>query len=400
MSTAAAMQNVSQPDVPEVEEYPVTPAHSRKAAESLTKATSSIILDDPFYGALLLKLEYLENNRLKTTQTNGFHVQYNARYISELPISQIKGVLRHIVAHIAHLHHLRRGARSQKKWDAATDHTVNLIGREAGWDLPPDHLADDQYKDMAAEHIYTLLPDDDGGGDSEGDDNQPSWNFGGVADAPYKDESERRQMEQDTIQEVMQAGNAAKNMGKLPAYVERWLEELRDSQLPWRELLAKFFKAINKDDFSWNKANRRYLQEGWYLPALYSHNCGPVVLAIDTSGSIGEEELAEFIAELNGIIKFAKPSLVHVVYCDAKVQQVEKYTEHDDVRATKPKGGGGTAFEPVFEWVEENNITPECLIYLTDMYGSFPSKEPNYPTMWVSTSDVKEAPFGQVIRMN
>jgi predicted metal-dependent peptidase len=395
-ATAAVPQTIEQQ--PEVEMYPVTPQHSAQADKDIKRAVNSVILDDPFYAAILLNREILEDNSVKTTKTNGKMIRYNARYIAGLTLPQIKGLLRQVAFHIASLHTVRRMNRDKEQWDYATDMVSNAIGSEAGWELPPESPVDMSYKDMSAEEAYTKIPPappSEGQGQGQG-----GWNSSELEDSPgAENEGERKQLEMDLIQEVSQAAQAAKNMGKLPAHVERLLDKITDAKLPWKDLLSRFFKSVNKDDFSWNHPNRRYMQMGLYMPSLYSNNCGPVVLAIDTSGSIGQKELAEFIAELNGIIKHAKPSKVHVVYCDARVQRTEEYGPHDDVRATKPKGGGGTDFEPVFAWVKEKGIEPECLVYLTDMYGSFPSKAPHYPTIWVSTSEIKEAPFGKVIRM-
>jgi predicted metal-dependent peptidase len=396
-ATAVAVKQTSEQQ-PEL--YPVTPQHSAQADKDMKRAINAVILDDPFYAAILLNRDIIEDNSVKTTKTNGKVIKYNARYVAGLTLPQIKGLLRQTAFHIASLHTVRRQNRDKTQWDYATDMVSNAIGAEAGWELPPESPIDMSYKDMSAEEAYTKVPpappsDGQGNGQSGG------WNTSELEDTPgSENEAEAKQIEMDLIQEVSQAAQAAKNMGKLPAHIERLLDKITDAKLPWKEILAKFFKSINKDDFNWNVPNRRYLASyGIYMPSLYSHNCGPVVLAIDTSGSIGQNELAEFIAELNGIIKHAKPSKVHVVYCDAQVQRTEEYGPHDDVRATKPKGGGGTRFEPVFEWVKEQNIQPECLVYLTDMYGSFPDKEPHYPTIWVSTSEIKEAPFGKVIRM-
>jgi predicted metal-dependent peptidase len=390
MSTATALK--------EVEQYPVTPAHSATAKKRLTRAVSSVILDDPFYGAMAVKFNMIENNKIKGTRTDGKNIEYNARYVSDLTDSQTKGLLRCITASVVQAHHLRRGARDSGKWNKASDGVVYGLGREAGWDLPPDAQKSPDYKDYSVEHAYTLIPDSDDDGDGDGDGD--GGGMTAVADAPgSKDEATRKQMEAELNSDVINAYNAAKMMGNAPAHMERYIEELLDAKLPWKTLLARYFKSVSKDDFSWNVPNRRYLQMGYYLPAMHSHTCGPVVLAIDTSGSIGPAELKEFISELNGLVKQAKPSKVYVLYCDAEIQRVEEYGPHDDVRATKPAGGGGTAFEPVFQWVHEKGIQPECVVYLTDMYGSFPKKTPTYDTIWVSTSDIKTAPFGKVIRM-
>lgn len=378
----------------------ITKEECDRAAATVTKAVASIVLEDPFYGFLLLKLNIVQDNTphnpCGTAYVDGKNLGYNAKFINSLTLPQVKGLFKHEVMHVANCHHLRMQTRDHKKWNDATDYVINAIGEEAGWDLPPGGLMDSQYKDYSAEHVYQLLPDP-----PEGDDGQSSSNFGAVLPHPDgNSESERNLLEQEVVASVLEAANEAKVRGKLPAALERFVEKIRECRLPWRELLARFFKATAKNDYSLMRPNRRYLANGIYMPSLYSTNCGPVVIAIDTSGSITNDELQSALEELNGVIKQARPESVTLVYCDAAVQRVEKYHEHSDIRSTKPKGGGGTAFEPVFNWIKEQRMNPECLIYITDMYGSFPEKAPHYQTLWISTSGVNEAPFGKVLQLN
>jgi predicted metal-dependent peptidase len=134
---------------------------------------------------------------------------------------------------------------------------------------------------------------------------------------------------------------------------------------------------------------------------------GPHLIAVDTSGSIGEKELSEFQAEVQATLDECKPDAIDVVYCDCRVNGVQEFTPGDLVKL-RPMGGGGTMFEPVFDYIVSADLPesaeysryehdePECLIYLTDGYGSFPESAPNYPVLWASTQ--KETfPFGQVV---
>ena len=124
---------------------------------------------------------------------------------------------------------------------------------------------------------------------------------------------------------------------------------------------------------------------------------GEIVIAVDTSGSIGRIELEQFAGEISAISEEAQPEAIHVVYCDAVVQSTQGFTASEPIRLG-PKGGGGTDFRPVFEWVEENDIAPMCLIYLTDLCcDSFP-QETEYPVLWVSDSR-RTAPFGETVRI-
>ena len=124
---------------------------------------------------------------------------------------------------------------------------------------------------------------------------------------------------------------------------------------------------------------------------------GDIVIAVDTSGSIGNKELEQFAGETNAIASEAQPESIRVIYCDAALQGVEEFGPSDPIQLS-PRGGGGTDFVPPFRWVEENGIEPKCLVYLTDLCcDSFP-EAPDYPVLWVTESG-RAAPFGETVRI-
>ena len=147
------------------------------------------------------------------------------------------------------------------------------------------------------------------------------------------------------------------------------------------------------------RPNRRFVSSGLYLPSVERRSIGEIVIAVDTSGSIGTQELEQFSGEINAIANEAQPELIRVIYCDAAVQAVDEFGLSEPITLS-PKGGGGTDFIPAFKWVEEeeNDIEPMCLIYLTDLCrNSFPPA-PDYPVLWVTDSQ-KTAPFGETLRI-
>ena len=166
----------------------------------------------------------------------------------------------------------------------------------------------------------------------------------------------------------------------------------------WNIGLGSSILGLN--DYDWSRGNRRYLSHGIYLPTLRSDELPEIVVAVDTSGSIDQETLDQFASEVNDILT-TYHTRIHVLYIDAQVQAHEEVTSEDAPIQFTPKGGGGTAFRPAFEWVEENDVTPACLVYLTDMAGRFPKDEPDYPVLWVSTDkDVSKSPFGEVVTID
>ena len=227
--------------------------------------------------------------------------------------------------------------------------------------------------------------------------------FGEVMDATNEDgtpaspaEVSRQRHEWATHAE--QAMCSAKASGRMPGGIERQLKDARESQCDWRAILRDFISATDPYDYRWTPPNRRFVSSGLYLPSVIRSGVGEIVIAVDTSGSIGHEELEQFAGEIAAISEEAKPERIHVVYCDAAVQSTEEFGPSEPIRLS-PKGGGGTDFRPSFQWIEEEGIQPKCLIYLTDLCcNSFP-EPPEYTVLWVTDSRTT-APFGETLRID
>lgn len=207
---------------------------------------------------------------------------------------------------------------------------------------------------------------------------------------------DRSQTAWDTA--VAAAMAAAKSQGKLPAALERMFTDILEPQASWQDLIrALFARKVGSGSYDWRKPDRRLIQRDIYAPQRSGHGCGDVVVAVDTSGSIGQRELDVCFAELRGILEDARPNKVYLVWCDAKVHGVDELDQASELSGLKPKGGGGTRFEPVFEWIDEQGVTPDALVYLTDGWGSFPKDAPRYPVIWGALMDDVKYPFGDVV---
>ena len=194
---------------------------------------------------------------------------------------------------------------------------------------------------------------------------------------------------------VEQAENVAKLAGKLPAGVMRSLEAAQAANVDWRELLRRAWAETIPADYSWTRPNRRHVWNGLYLPGLVCEGVGEICIAVDCSGSINARQRGLFEAEVCSILAGQQPRLVHVLYFDSGVQKVETYQAGQPVKLA-PEGSGGTDFSSCFRWLEEQGITPQTLVFLTDMCGSFPATSPGYPVLW-ATTELHHAPFGEVI---
>jgi predicted metal-dependent peptidase len=196
---------------------------------------------------------------------------------------------------------------------------------------------------------------------------------------------------------VNQATAVARQAGKVPAGLDRTMEGSAEAQVNWRELLRRLWPDTIPADYSWLRPNRRHLWTGLYLPGVVREGAGEVAIAVDCSGSVSARQLRLFEAEARSILEGQRPERVYVLYFDAVVHKVETYEAGQRIDLN-PVGGGGTEFGPCFEWLDERGIQPQTLVFLTDLYGSFPSSAPAYPVLWASTGG-RKAPFGQVIPM-
>lgn len=355
-----------------------------KAARKLAAARSQLIMGQPFFGVLALRLALVERTNIPTLCVDGKSVFYNPDFVLGLTDSLCRSAMAHEVMHCVLDHISRCGARNPRRWNFAIDYAANLILQEAGFEIAPTWLLDKKYEGLSAEQIYPLLPE------NLGDKAPLDEVMAGPTDSVEADST-------DWMLATIQAATAAKAQGKLPASLDRLVENCTKSKVDWRAQLRQFVTQISKDDYAWSRPNRRYLSAGMYLPGLYSENMGPIVVGIDTSGSITAEVLASFGAEIRALVQAVRPSELHVVYCDAHVNHVDVFTPYDDMQF-EPHGGGGTAFKPVFDYVAQKNLKPECLVYLTDLYGEHSFAPPDYATLWCCTSK-EVASFGSTIRI-
>lgn len=398
------------------------------AERKISSARAALIMSQPFFGSLALRLKVVENKTIDTMRVDGKTLEYNPTFVDELPGDQLKAVVAHEVMHCACLHHTRRGNRDLKLWNVAADYAINQILVDSGFKMPDDMLLDPQYVGMSAEKIYSALkpaPDPEGddegegggsgegqpgdgeGGDDEGDGGPTDpGGCGEVVDAPPNADGQQpsptdiAEQEREWQIAMSQAAQLEKAQGDMSSGLERMVEDALQPKADWRELLRQFMDQVSKSDYSWTPPNRRYAHQGLYLPSMRSEQLPPIVVAIDTSGSVSQSDLDQFAAELESILEEARPEYLHVVYCDTSVGSFQTFEPDDDIEL-KATGGGGTSFIPPFEWVTENDVDPVCMIYLTDLYSSRFPDEPDYPTLWgVYGSNTSEPPFGEVIDLN
>lgn len=413
----------------------------------LTRARTQLLLNQPFFGALSLRLKLVPAS-VPTMSTDGRRILYSAKFVEALKPAELEAVFAHEVLHCALGHQCRRGERDPQLWNQAADLAINPLLIANGFTLPSGALVDSAFRNLSAEEIYARLSEGsrndtsvpspepsrpsisnqpDGNGNaarspSPGLPNDPSQTsshhqknsnsgstlarvggFGEILDATDEEgncalHAEKSRQQQEWSIAADQALRLAKACGHQPADVERPLNESRHSKQDWRTILRDFIVARIPSDYRWSPPNRRYIGSGLYLPSVARSGLGPIVIAVDTSGSIRAKELEQFAGEISAIADEAQPEAIHVVYCDAAVEASQEFQPSEPIHL-EPKGGGGTDFRPAFEWVKERQIEPVCLVYLTDLCCHSYPDPPDYPVLWVTHSR-RTAQFGETLQIS
>lgn len=356
------------------------------------KARSRLILDNPFFGTLCLRLKVVEWEQ-ETGATDGVHLFYNPKWFEKLTDMERIGFLAHEVLHVVFLHITRRNERDATKWNVACDYAINNYLVAEGFILPKGGLVDPQYNDMTAEAIYSMLPE-------QSSKLLDPGKCGGVMDHPGTDGTSGKTsaIEAGLTVAIHQAAESAKAQGKLSGTMESVISDITDPKVDWKAVLARFLRANNKSDFTWVRPNRRFIARGMYLPSLHNPCLEEIVVAVDTSGSISDDELTQFTTETSYILHELAPERVQFLQCDAEVQNATEYTRESLPLKVTYEGRGGTRFRPVIDYVNENYPNAAALVYLTDLESDDFGDKPHYPVLWITTNQTN-APFGEVIQM-
>jgi predicted metal-dependent peptidase len=369
------------------------------AQKKLISARTSLVLDQPFFGALALSLTPKEDPTCNTAWVDGRNLGYNPAFVESLSHGELTGLIAHEVMHCAMGHPWRREGRDKKQFNIACDYAINGDLKDSGFSLPKGGIFPDATQHgKSAEWIYARLPqpqpDKKGNGSGQDGTGEPDP-AGEVRDAPTGagDDGEPAPTEDEWKQRTAEALQAAKMQGTLSAGLSRMVEGSLDKRVDVRSLLLRFMTERTRADYSWAQPNPRYIAHGLYLPSLHFIAMGEVAIMVDTSGSVDAASLAYARAIVEDVISEASPVRVSVWYSDAKVCHVSRF-EQGEPLIWEPKGGGGTDFRPVLKEIEDEG-SAVCVLCITDLYGSFPDGC-SLPVLWLATTN-QVAPFGETI---
>ena len=377
-------------------------------------------------GILMVGKTKLVDNLPVPARTNGRDEEYSRQFVAELSVAELAFVIAHEGAHKMYrqLTTWRKLYEEDKNLaNMACDYVVNLMLVEADPQnsvitMPtiktgpmrgkPMGLLDTRFKGMNTKQVFDILKQekqDEGGGGGGGLD-EHEWDG-----AQAMSDEDKEQLAKDVDQAIRQGVAEQKRVGKGNGHLDRELKDLLEPKVDWREVLREFVKSIcsGKDKSSWRKVNRRFLSMGTdtYMPTLISERVNHLVIAVDTSGSIGGQELREFLTEVKGIAEEVRPRQVDLLYWGTSIASHEQYDESsvaNIVTSTKPRGGGGTAPSCITRYLKDKFIKPECVVVLTDGivgddWGESQGDSWPAPVLWAVVGSDAVAANGKTIRV-
>ena len=408
-------------------DIPETTLSDEEVLDKLIKARIEMLMSAPFFGNLATRLQIKDaTSWCPTAATDGKYFYYNKHFVAALSDAETVFLMGHEVLHCVydHMDANRRGDRHPVLWNVANDYVINgdLIDARVGEEIKLVQICHDwKYRGKISEEVYDDLYEqakEDGRimemdsfdvhldreeGDDAGSGSASKGNTDGEEEgegpAKYTAE-EKEQIKQEFQNAVMQSAKAA-GAGNLPGGVKKMLDKLLNPQLDWRELLAMQIQSVIKSDYTWMNPSRKGLNEGFYLPGLDRETTIDIALALDMSGSIGDDMAIDFLSEVKGIMDQYTDFKIHLFCFDTAVHNPKVFTETDmgDFMEYELAGGGGTDFDCCFDYMKEEGIQPKKFVMFTDgyPYGSW-GDETYCDTLFIVHGGygdrIPEAPFG------
>lgn len=382
------------------------------AEQRLTKAVVDIMANPKYValaGVLMVGSREIDDD-VPTACTNGRDERYGREFVETLNDAELRFLVLHECYHKLYKHlttwrHLYDECAPLA--NIACDYVINIKisdDNKDGFAKMPTRKGkavgaiDERFRGMDSAQVYKILKDENqgngggGSGDGEGDGSGTGIASTGKSGLDEHDwesaqaitPEQRKALERDLDEAIRQGALIA---GKVGSGGDREFADLLKTKVDWREVLREFISTTcaGNDYSTWRRPNRRFVSAGYYMPSGVSEQVGELVVAIDTSGSIGTRELAQFLGEVKGICDTVHPEAIRILYWDTEVCADEKYVGADVdniVHSTKPAGGGGTMVECVPRYMTEHSIKPQAVVVLTDGYLGGSWGQWTVPVLW------------------
>ena len=374
-----------------------------------------------FSGLFMIgKVSVLDKDLPFTAQTNGLDVMYGRGFVDSLNDKQLAFLILHENMHKAYRHLIvweKLYKENAILANMACDYVINLQIHDydqnqevTEFPTTPDGknlgCLDEAYRGMDAHQVFLELvkkhgknagkkkvyvigqgneQGEEGDGDGEGlPDGLDEHDWEGAQAMSDQD----KEAQAKEVESALRQGSIL--VGKMGGNVDRNISEMLVPKINWKDALREFVKSVTqgKDQTTWRRLHKRYIASDIIMPSSYDEKVGGIVIGIDTSGSIGTEELTQFLSEVKSICDEVSPEKIDVLYWDTHVASRETYQNNELsnlVESTKPAGGGGTEPACVPKYIHKHDIKGECLLMLTD--GYIPDQEPSnwqigMPVLW------------------
>lgn len=387
-------------------------------AQSLSKISKELMLKEPYYGFFLIMLNKVWRKDLPTAGVSKHNINYqlaiNEEFWTGLSDDHKMGLLKHELLHIAFGHLVSFSSFSNKKLaNVAMDMEINQY-IEASW-LPEGGINIDDYAELnldrkaGCRYYYDQLlrlQDEKEKNGSTGDQAMDNL-LDNIANGDIPDhstweefedmsEAEKKLIEKQ-VQKILQDAKeqTIKKRGNVPGEIEGLivLDEVTKAKFDWKGYLRRFTGTSTKifTKKIRRKENHRYEDNPGLKIKMRQH----MLLAIDTSGSVSNAELTEFMNEIHHIHKAGVD--ITIVQCDTSIRSIEPYKGKNDL---KVHGRGGTEFDPVLDYYNANLKKYTSLVYFTDG-ECYTSVKPRNRVLWVLSerSEMNEDLPGQVIKL-
>tara|TARA_R110000772_G_scaffold70083_1_gene154393 strand:- start:1244 stop:2488 length:1245 start_codon:yes stop_codon:yes gene_type:complete len=376
--------------------------NTQLSAEQRLSKNITAIMGNPKYvalaGVLMIGEKGIKDD-LPTASTDGKNDYYGRAFVEASTDAEFRFYILHETYHKLFMHlttwqHLYKD--DHKLANMACDYVINLMiddeNRDGFAPMPKDEqgnpkfLIDDKFRNMNTAQVYKLLKQEqeDNGGEGEGESQEGNGratsntpNEGGLDEHDWEgaqemDADEQRELAQEIDQAIRQGALTA---GKVGSEGNRAIDQLLQPEVNWREVLREFITETCRgtDDSTWRQPSRRHMAMGILRPSGITERVGELVIAIDTSGSIGQQELTKCLSEIKGVCDMVKPESIRILYWDTEVRREEIYGGtgiplEQLTQTTVPRGGGGTCVQCVPDHIKDTGIQAQAVIVLTDGY--------------------------------
>jgi len=389
--------------------------------DKLTTARVGLLLKAPFFGNMATRMRLVDaSDWCPTAATNGRDFYYNVDFVKKLSVKKLEFLFGHEICHCVFDHFGRVGSRDRQLSNIAQDYAVNqiLVDERIGEKITEVQIClDNKYRGMAWEEIYDILyekaekismpellkqlgdlldehineQEGAGAGDKEGE---------GKGGKPTLTKEEAQRI-RDEIKEAMIQSASAAGAGKTPAGIQRLIKDMTEPKISWRQLIRQEIQSIIRNDYSFTRPNRKSMHSGAILPGMKQDTTIDIAIAIDMSGSIGEEDATVFLSEVKGIMDQYEDFKIDLWCFDTEIYNHAKITQDNshELEEYEPQGGGGTDFDINFQFMLDQGIEAKKFIMFTDGYpcGSWGPEDQVESIFIVKGNTGAEAPFGQTV---